>query len=241
MTLQAFKAAEFETSALRVIPVTPGKISRFEQLPLLSYTFADANGAVEKVFYHLERRANVGSFISVSQLHTVAKRMLDAAAEMGVHLHEHTSSYYNEQRDFLAQTMQNLIRRAAASDSGSSGRGDASATIRGSGGHIHAPLPQGATLRIFPSTNAQLEMGPYPRWDCILKGDMVWFGNHLPFAVYHAHCQGFEFENIIGFADECQKVMVNSFPWLEGHICFDRIGVETNPVSHQDEEGRKRG
>lgn len=239
MTLQAFKAVEFETNALRVTPVTPGKISRFEELPLISYRFTDENTS-ESVFYNIECLKGSGSYASASQMHAIARRMQESATELGVHLVDGSASYYNAEREFLGQTMQNLIRRGEAADLERS-RGDLSGVIRGGKGHTSIPLPKGATLRIFPSVDAQMEMGPHPRWDCILKGDMFWFGKPMPFAVYHAHCQGFEFENLIGFADQCQKATLNWFPWLEGHICFDRIYVETNPVSHQDKESRSRG
>lgn len=235
MTLQAFKAAEFETSTLRVTPVTPGKITRFEQLPLISYQFTDSTGS-EQLFFDIRRKDNVGGHVSISQIHHLAKRIIDAAAEEGVTLGENSSSYHADDREFMAQTMQNLIRKAASAEP--ERRGDGTATIHGNGGHVHVPLPQGAMLKIFPTAEAQMQMGPYPRWDAILKGEMGWFGQRVDFAVYHAHCQGFEFDNLIGFTDQCQNALIQAFPWLEGQVCFDRIGVVTNPVSHQAKESR---
>ena len=238
MTLQAFKAVEFETNALRVTPVAPGKITRFEQLPLISYRFSDGENS-ESVFYNIECNKGSGSYASVSQMHAIARRLQEAATALGVSIVDGSSSYYNEERDFIAQTMHNLIRRGESADL--ERRGDLSGVIRGGSGHTSIPLPKGATLRIFPSQMAQMEMGPGPRWDCILKGDMVWFGTSMPYAVYHPHCQGFEFENLIGFTDQCQKALEAWFPWIKGYVCFDRISVVTNPVSHQDKESRGRG
>lgn len=241
MTLQAFKEVAFESNSLRITPVVPKAITRWDELPLISYPFQDKDGTIEQVCYQVDLK-DVGSRhrYNARNLHGLMGQIVTASKEHEVELQIERLAYWESvATEFLTQTMQNLLRKYHSANDEES-RGDFSAAIHGRG-HIYVPLPQGASLRIFPDVQAQMEMGPYPRWDCILKGDLVWFGKTLPWAVYHAHCQGFELREIMNLANQCREHLLKWFPWLEGHVCFTTAEVVSNPISHQGQEVRGRG
>lgn len=241
MTLQAFKEAEFESSSLRMTPVQPGKIERIDQLPLLSYRFATRQEDF-KVFYNAELlKTERFSYTHPSALRPIVKDMLNGAAGVQAHLADNTTAYYNGPKEFLTQTLTNLIRRQLAADQDQP-RGENAAAIHGHG-NVYVPLVKGAALHISDDRDFDRIPGTrfedrHVRWDIIAKGTVIWFGTPRKWYLSHAHCQGFEFVNIAGLMDQLQAAVLSWFPFLEGHICFHDVKMVTNPVSHQDKGDR---
>lgn len=241
MTLQAFKEAEFESSSLRIVPIAPKKISHLDELPNFSYHFQHATGPFTVCYnFQVLGDATHINHPHPSMVRAIVRGLVNATAGASVRI-DHNLSFYAGLKEFYTQSMTNMLRLVGVEDP-ENGRSERSAAIR-EHGDAYVPLHKGASLHICDSDqlSQMRSVGPTPRWDIILKGDMVWFGKRRKYYVSHPHCQGFEFENIIGFTDQLHQACLTWFPFLDGHICFDTIEVVTNPVSHQGMEARRNG
>lgn len=244
MTQQAFRFADFESRDLRVSAVQPGKITRLGELPLISYTF-DVDGKPEQFFYDITiKEGGRGFWNGPNGFRTIARDMLEGIESLGAGVWYNMSAYYNgDEQLFLMQTLSNLLRKKQSASMYPRGESQGGGVVHGAG-HIVVPLEQGATLRIMHRGSDQLSqmqaMGPFNRWDIVLRGSMAFFGQRVDYTVHHAHAQGFEFANLTEIAASMQWTMLQWFPFMEGHICIDRIQTMTNPVSHQTEEAKER-
>lgn len=230
MTLQALKAAEFESSSLRVIPVTPGQINSLAELPLISYGFqiGGDDGRYEKVFYDVSCTNPRRNGMTSSNFRVLAKHMVNALFGLDIRLVGSRAAYWENDIQFLSQTIQNLY--AAKQRAGDDNRRGDGAAIHGRG-DIYVPLPQGAVFRIG---NAEPEVESDINWDVIVTGEIGFFGEARPFTIHHAHCQGFTLPEIDVLMEEAMATLFKWFPFLNSRCVVLNCKYVTNPVTHQD-------
>jgi hypothetical protein len=231
MTLQALKEAEFESSSLRVVPVAVQRVVSLKDLPLISYGFQAANGTghYEKVFYDVSATNTRRNGMTSSNFRVLAKNMVNALFGMDIRLVGSRAAYWENDIQFISQTMQNLYAAKARGDVDNM-RTDG-ATIHGRG-DIYVPLVQGAVFRI---ANGDPEERPDDiNWDVIVTGEVSFFGEARPFTIHHAHCQGFALPPLDVTMEEVMAMLFKWFPFLDGHVSVINRSYVSNPVTHQD-------
>lgn len=228
MTLQALKAAEFESSSLRVVPVTPGQIDSLSELPLLSYAFRAGEEEPFKVFYDITPKRDDSRHLSPNNFRTIAKQLINGASGLGLQLVDGDSRWWDNPIHFVSQTMQNMTHAKMRADSDN--RRQDGAAIHGLGA-VYVPLGQGASMVIkYVGDTDQFQS----RWDTIVSGEINFFGEARPFSVYHPHCQGFTLPAIDVVMEEVIGTLFKWFPFLDGHVAVIHSSYVTNPISHQD-------
>lgn len=228
MTLQALKAAEFESSSLRVVPVEVQRVVSLSQLPLLSYGFQKGELPPEKLFFDVIAKTDSARINSPNIFRVIAKQFVNGCSGLGIRLVGHDVRYWDTPQQYLAQTMQNMFYCKLRADSELQ-RVDGAA-IHGQGA-IFVPLAQGAHFRI----NQPDYEGAYSNhWDVIVTGEINFFGEVRPFTINHAHCQGFALPEIDKTMEEAIAGLFKWFPFLDGHVAVINRQYVTNPVTHQD-------
>lgn len=228
MTLQALKAAEFESSSLRVVPVTPRQIESLSELPLLSYAFRAGEEEPFKIFYDVTPKRGDDRHLSPNNYRTIAKQMINAASGLGLQLVDGDSRWWDNPIHFVSQTMSNMSQAKQRADIDK--RRQDGAVIHGLGS-VCVPLGQGATLFIkHEDENDQM----HSRWDTIVSGEINFFGDVRPFSIYHPHCQGFTLPAMEVVMEEVIATLFKWFPFLDGHVAVIHSSYVTNPISHQD-------
>lgn len=231
MTLQALKEAEFESSSLRVIPVTPRLITSLAELPVISYGFQPINSDEKptKIFYDIVAKKNDrfnGGGPNGFQI--ISKHLMNALAGLGLRIMGTRAAYWDNDRQFVAQTMQNLFNAKLRSMEDRK-RVDGAA-IHGLGA-IYVPLAQGATFRI---NQPDYDDSMMVDWDIIVNGQINFFGEVRPFAIHHPHCQGFTLPDIDVVMEEAMAGLFKWFPFLDGHVAVINRTYVSNPIHHQD-------
>lgn len=228
MTLQAFKDAEFESSNLRVIPVNYSKIGSLSALPLFSYGFQIGDEPPFKLFYDAIAKKETDRVNSLNSFRVIAKQMVNSMSGLGVRLVSNNASYWDNDIQFLAQTMQNMFTSKLRA--GTDSRRVDGAAIHGLGA-VYIPLEQGAMMRI---NQPDYDERCFMDWDIIIRGEINFLGDVRPFAIHHAHCQGFEFPDIDVIMEEAMAGLFKWFPFLERHVAVINCAYVSNPVTHQD-------
>lgn len=228
MTLQALKEAEFETSSLRVVPVTPGRVNSLAELPLVSYAFI--NGTLDdpaKIFYNVQGKRDDSRHHGPTAFRSIGRQMVNFYQSLGVRLDTGRHSYWSSPTEFLGQTMQNLYSvKERANPEGGREHG---AAMHGRG-HVYVQLPQGGALRIRGENDTDMD-----HWDVIIEGEINFFGEVRPFTITHAHCQGFEFpDNIDVIMEEVMAAFFAWFSFASKYVAVINAKYVSNPVTHQD-------
>lgn len=232
MTLQALKEAEFESSSLRVFPVTPRPITSLADLPVISYGFQQANdehAPPTKIFYDIvakdKCRFNGGG---PNGFQIISKHLMNSLAGLGLRIMGTRAAYWDNDRQFVAQTMQNLFNaKQRALDDNKRIDG---AAIHGLGA-VYVPLPQGTTFRI---NQPDYDGSMMADWDIIVTGEINFFGEVRPFSIHHPHCQGFTLPEIDVVMEEAMAGLFKWFPFCDGRVSVINREYVSNPVSHQD-------
>lgn len=230
MTLQAFKEAEFESSSLRVFPVTPRLITSLAELPVISYGFQPISGdePPEKIFYDIVAKGNDSRHGGPNGFQIISKHLINSLSGLGLRILGTRAAYWDNDRQFIAQTMQNLFN--AKQRSMEHLKRIDGAAIHGFGA-VHVPLPQGATFRI---NQPDYDGSMMADWDVIVNGEINFFGEVRPFEIQHAHCQGFTLPDIDVLMEEAMATLFKWFPFLDGHVAVINRTYVSNPVTHQD-------
>jgi hypothetical protein len=233
MKLQALKEAEFKSSSLHVTPVTPRKIADLHDLPTISYLF-DVDGEKHHIAYNIEyvndRRIAPGP----NSYTSIARDMINAYAEIGVKMADaNRYAMWEGDHQFLAQTLQNMMRQKLRAQME---RRRTDGAVIHAQGHCFVPLAQGASLLIYEKDDRPgMDLD---RWDVILKGPCMFFGEERQYTINHAHAQGFEFEYLTAIMDDARQSFEMWFPTFKGNLRMTHIEAISNPVSHQDKSVR---